>query len=406
MGLVYKIHFNEKIPSGNLYIKLEVDLTKNSPDALVFNKTNIEWGLGLTKDVVLKYNWDEDEFLIMVGELEIALYDRFDNLRTSLKNESFKELRIELRINNELKYSGYNSGEYSKDVYNVFKLTFKHYLNKLNETPVTINGQFNYQFPVGKYNINSNTGYNFVELVQDFFRIAIPDSIVQAINNWIFWSAYFGNPLQRVSCNINQLLVQFRYVFITETGSGPQFAFQSYMEAFKSLLLSLGLWGGLVNSSTAFISSLLMPQENNNFNEMLDYKEEIVRSNYDYIEITRGLGMTWASRGNLSSIQEKSKQIIIRGDIFRVPYQTQQINMAYIERPGGSIVDYSNFLADLYANYYLQFYQYNVKISLNGINYLPYRSFLISQNHYIARELIINYTQNRTEVEAIRITPY
>jgi hypothetical protein len=399
MGIINKIHFNEKIPAGELYILLEVDLTKNIPDALIFNHSSIQWGLHLLNDLKLNYNWDEDEFFIIIGELEVSLYDRLGNLKTSLASDNFKELRLKVTINGNILFSGYNYGEYVVDDKNRYKFKFSHFLNKLSEIPVSINGQFNYQFSPNKYNINSYNVYNLLELIHDFYLLVDEGIDLTVYNNWIFWSAYYNST--RYSCDFSQLLVIFRYIFINETGSSPMFAFQTYMEALKALLLSLGLWGGLLRSDLAFVSSFFKPNETQS-GEVLELKINKIRSNYDYVKITTG-NFIWADIGQESSIEEKNKEIMVRGSIFKVPYDTP-ITMSYIqENPSMPIIDYGKFIASIFGNFYLKKYQWEADIILNGIDYVPYKAFLINNNSCIIKEMEMDLIANKTTIKGLLI---
>lgn len=399
MGIIYKINFNEKIPAGDLYIKLEVDLTKDSPHALVFNKTNIEWGLYLTNDIEIKYNWDEDDFFIVIGEIELKLYDQLDNLSNSLNHINFLGLRIEIRVNNEIIYSGYTN-EYSAEL-KQYTLIFKHDISRLNEIPVSINGTFNNQFPQDKYDFNSTNAYNLVELIKDFFGLVNSDIRTLVLNNWIFWSAYFNG--QRYSCPLNDLKVQFRYIWIQETGGGLMFSFTNYMEALKSLLNSLGLWAGLIESDLAFVGSLLYPDVLQD-GELLNFSLKKIRTPYSYVKITTG-SYIWAELGERSSIEQKNKEINVRGSIFKVPVNNSDLTMSYIQRDINSpIVDYGNFIVNLFGQYYLSNYSYEARIKLNGINYKPFYGFLIGSQTFIFREITFNLTKNYTDIIAILVS--
>lgn len=414
-GYINVIDFPPYItPGGTLKLNLTLNMHYGITSLGTLNHKAEDAGLHIHKIEPRKQSWDEKEFFIVLGELKIHLIDAKNELKHMLFSQFFDAdwTRIwyaRYTPTYEVLFEGYfnNATEYSVNKDRIFNCTFSPQTQKLAKLPSNVNGVW-YDAFNGKYidDPGGNNFYNLKDLITDFFNLVNPGITVDFYCNWDFESAYING--QYHYCDFTGLKVRFKSVW-KNAAQGYAFRHPNYMATLKSLLFSLGLFGGFISNTKAFIKCFYDFIDTSTLINLtpsliLDYKKSSNKKPLKYVDLLSN-SYRWASAGTASLDDDENMHIQISGDIFQV------LNAAPLARIRGLGLGYTvwtNFLLNLFSQYYLQkrFYPREDSLKLLGTNYSIVNSFEKDSLVFIPKEVNINDCENFTEMKLLAIGDY
>jgi hypothetical protein len=197
------------------------------------------------------YDFDDREFLFALGQLEIKVFDKHENLKRILFNSKaadYENDRCYLKFkpfdnSGEVIFEGYldlESLHYDKKSKEI-SIQFFPNTGKLNDTPLYINGELNDKF-IGIPNVGGV--YSIGLMIEWIYKIVNPSVYVETTNHWDFY--VFGNAFQ----------FKFNDVF----GSKPALTnerSQTYGDVLKLIAASFGAITGMLSSDRAIFKPFI-----------------------------------------------------------------------------------------------------------------------------------------------------
>jgi len=420
-GKYHWINFQQKdTPGGTFIVHLQIAFSRgaSNPTFQIHNAEDL--GIRLVEIGERTQSWDDKEFFIGLGEMEVTLHDEKGELRNVLYEGGFEQSKSFIELwkkegNGWIKqFAGFynEDAEDKMDKDDVLVCTFSAQTERLNKEPIHYNNVFNDLFN-GKYNFNPNAAfvvYNYKEVITDFFKLINPHMTVDWYNSWNFISAFYNG--NRYTVTLDELFVRIWGLIQRQVDTTYEWTVENYMQPLKSALLGLGMFGGCISSDKAFVRSVydyLSPSNQTTLNDsnLIDFEVKRTRRQYDYFALKTG-NFVWDSRGVKSSISDYNLDISVVGAMFWVPRPGGYSSLERISGIGLGEAFWATFIKNMFANYYLnhRYYPREDYAVIKGTHFTLADSFIHKNTVYIPAELIIKDTEGITEAKLLAVGDY
>lgn len=349
----------------------------------------------------LVYDFDDREFLFALGQLEIKVLDKEENLKRILFNHQsadYENDKCYLKFrpfdnSGDVIFEGYlelESLHYDKKSKEI-SMSFIPNTARLNDTPLYINGELNDKF-IGIPNVGGV--FSIGSMIEWIYKIVNPNVYVETTNYWGYY--VFGNA--------------FRFSFNDVFGSKPALTderSQTYGDVLKLIAASFGAITGMLSIDRAIFKPFIGRAEDviDVTDRLVSYEQLYSRNELKFITLQYRNHYP-QSTGTVTSIESDGVKLSAEHEwyVFLGPQVLDNRKEITYAGLGEDFQLLKVFQSNYLANYFLNIESAKKdKIVIKGYGVEIFNDLKVEDTYYRPLSVVKKIREGITEIEAVPI---